>query len=50
MQEIWYPSTNKIQKDGYNERKKSIKFAKPNLLSVPKAEVKLSNVVGQHHI
>ena len=30
--------------------KKSIKFAKSNLLSVLEAEVKLSNIVGQHDI
>ena len=32
------------------KQKKSIKFAKSNLLSVLEAEVKLSNIVGQHDI
>ena len=51
MQEIWYPSTNKIKKKmAVLKQKKSVKFAKSDLLSVLEAEVKLSNFVGQYDI
>ena len=40
----------RLRKDGCTETKKSIKFEKSNLLSVLEAEVKLSNIVGQHDI
>ena len=49
MQEIWHPSTNKLRKDGFIE-KKSIEFAESNLLSVVGAEVKVPNIVDQHDI
>ena len=38
----------KLKNDDCTEIKKSIKLAKFNLLSVLEAEVKLSNIVGQH--
>ena len=37
------------RKDGFTA-KKNIEFATSNLLSVLEAEVKLSNIVDQHHI
>ena len=39
----------RLRKDGFTE-KKSIEFAKSNLLSALEAEVKLSNIVDQHDI
>ena len=39
----------RLRKDDLNANK-SIEFAEPNLLSVLEAEVKLSNIVGQHDI
>ena len=50
MQEIWYPSTNKIKKRWLHCKKKSIEFAESNLLSVLEAEVKLSNIADQYDI
>ena len=40
----------RLREDGCTKTKKSIKFAKSNLLSVLEAEVKLSNIVSQHDI
>ena len=40
----------RLRRDGCTETKKSVKFAKSNLLPVFEAEVKLSNIVGQHGI
>ena len=39
----------KLRKDDFTA-KKSIEFAESNFLSMLEAEVKLSNIVGQHDI